>query len=92
MNGMKEIILDAALVFNRDSLHTQLKSLLKFPGYSGENLDVLFDNLCALTEETQLTVINHGVLIEQLGDYGKMILLLFKDAADHNENFIFVRK
>ena len=79
-----EIVLDARRFKGRSRAHAYLKEALRLPDYYGKNLDALYDCLGDIGEEIQKK--------EYLGDYGKTMLRVFKDAAVENEALTVIVK
>lgn len=89
MIDMKRIILDGRYMKNKELTHLYLKEKLETYGYYGENLDALWDILSTYSYPVEIKLINEYRLIESLGDYGKSILEVFKDAQEENHNIKF---
>lgn len=68
--------LDGKLI-KRDG-HDYLKEALNFPDYYGKNLDALYDCLCEIGIETDITLINSGCVSQDIID-------TFVDASTENE-------
>ena len=79
-----EIVLDARRFKGRTRAHAYLKEALRLPDYYGKNLDALYDCLGDIGEETVIVVPEVIQKKEYLGDYGKTMLRVFKDAAEVN--------
>ena len=79
-----EIVLDAKRFKGRTRAHAYLKEALQFPGYYGKNLDALYDCLGDIAEETVIVVPEVIQKKEYLGEYGKRMLEVFRDAAKIN--------
>lgn len=58
--------------------HDYLKEALDFPDYYGKNLDALYDCLCEIGVETDITLINSDCVSQDIID-------TFVDAASENE-------
>ena len=80
-----EIVLDAKRFKGRSRAHAYLKEALHLPDYYGKNLDALYDCLGDIGEETVIVVPEVIQKKEYLGEYGKIMLRVFKDAAEQNE-------
>ena len=80
-----EIVLDAKRFKGRSRAHAYLKEALHLPDYYGKNLDALYDCLGDIGEETVVVVPEVIQKKEYLGEYGKIMLRVFKDAAEQNE-------
>lgn len=84
-----EAILDGSKCTDRKVLHEQLKLSLGLPEYYGNNLDALYD--CASTmKDVHLHLVHWGVLVEQLGHYGELVIRTLMEAADENPGFELV--
>ena len=79
-----EIVLDARCFKGRTRAHAYLKEALGLPDYYGKNLDALYDCLGDIAEETVIVVPDVIQKKEYLGDYGRTMLRVFKDAAAEN--------
>ena len=82
-----EIVLDAKRFKGRTRAHAYLKE-----AYYGKNLDALYDCLGDIGEETVIVVPEVIQKKEYLGDYGKTMLRVFKDAAEENEALTVIVK
>ena len=69
----------------RSRAHAYLKEALRLPDYYGRNLDALYDCLGEIGEETVIVVPKAIQNKEYLGEYGKTMLQVFRDAAEENE-------
>ena len=87
-----EIVLDAKRFKGRSRAHAYLKEALQLPDYYGQNLDALYDCLGEIGEETVIVVPEVIQKKESLGDYGKTMLRVFKDAAQENKMLKVVLK
>lgn len=79
-----EIVLDARRFKGRTRAHAYLKEALGLPDYYGKNLDALYDCLGDIAEETVIVVPDVIQKKEYLGEYGRTMLRVFKDAAAEN--------
>ena len=79
-----EIVLDARRFKGRTRAHAYLKEALGLPDYYGKNLDALYDCLGDIAEETVIVVPDVIQKKEYLGEYGRIMLRVFKDAAAEN--------
>lgn len=80
-----EIVLDVKRFKGRSRAHAYLKETLRLPDYYGRNLDALYDCLGEIGEETVIVVPKAIQNKEYLGEYGKTMLQVFRDAAEENE-------
>ena len=79
---MREIIIDASRLTERESAQTYLKEELGFPEWYGRNLDALHDMLGEM-DRTKVIFENPGAFEEKYG-YPKRVLKVFQDAAEEN--------
>ena len=80
---MKKITLDARKMNTRENTHKYLAKKCAFPAYYGKNLNALYDCLTSMAD-TEITVKYALSLEENLGEYGKIFLSVFSDAAENN--------
>ena len=80
-----EIILDEKEFKGKKKAHNYLKKKLKFPDYYGKNLDALYDCLGEIGEETKIVIPKAIQNKNRLGEYGKTMLQVFRDAAAEND-------
>lgn len=83
---MEEIFLDCNKMISKSIAHKYIKEMLKLPDYYGENLDALWDLLSTKSKMISIFVLHEQKLYENLGDYGKQLIEVFKDAADENSS------
>jgi ribonuclease inhibitor len=81
---MKEYFIDFSGITDRYALHSCLKRALELPEYYGCNLDALYDCLTEMPE-CSITLISADTL-DRLGQYGKSMISVFRDAALKNPN------
>ena len=62
-----------------------MKKILNLPDYYGENLDALYDCLGEIVEKTVIEIPRGIQDKAYLGEYGKTMLQVFRDAAVENE-------
>ncbi|HPX00527.1 MAG TPA: barstar family protein [Sedimentibacter sp.] len=86
---MEEIFLDASQMTSKSEAHRYIKKMLNFPDYYGKNLDALWDLLTTKSKMTSIFLLNEEKLYENLGEYGKKLSEVFKDAAGSNPNIEF---
>jgi ribonuclease inhibitor len=86
---MEEIFLDCNKMTSKSEAHKYIKKMLKFPGYYGGNLDALWDLLSTKSKIISIFLLHEEKLYENLGDYGKQMAEVFKDAAAINANIKF---
>lgn len=86
------ILLDGRRMESPAEAHNYLKEALNFPDYYGENLDALWDMLTSLDHPTFIVLNFSGKMRENLGVYGRKMLLTFKEAARQNHHLHFREK
>ena len=89
MENTKKIILDGNYMKTRQKAHKYLARKLELPSYYGNNLDALWDCLSTYSQGIDIDLINEKRAIELLGDYGRDIIQVFKDAELENNNISF---
>lgn len=80
-----KITLDIKEFKDRKKAHLYLKKILNLPDYYGENLDALYDCLEEVVEKTVIEIPRGIQDKAYLGEYGKTMLQVFRDAAVENE-------
>ena len=83
---MEEIFLDCNKMASKSEAHKYIKKMLNFPDYYGENLDALWDLLSSKSKMTTIFLLHEEKLYENLGEYGKQLMEVFKEAASSNPN------
>lgn len=73
------VILDGALILDREMLHDTLSAALHLPEWYGRNLDALYDCLNDVQEETVVILRDPAALEEHLGGYGRRLLNLLEE-------------
>lgn len=86
---METIFLDGNKMTSKCEAHKYIKEVLNFPDYYGENLDALWDMLSVNSEMVSIFLLHEEELYENLGEYGKLIVELFHEAADSNSTIQF---
>jgi ribonuclease inhibitor len=89
---MKEIILDGKEMTDKTSAHKYIKKQMNFPDYYGENLDALWDLLSTTSTSTTIYLINEHEIINNLGEYGNLLLEVFQDASFENDSICFIKR
>lgn len=84
---MRQFILDASYMTDKQSAHEYIAKQFSFPEYYGHNLDALHDMLTDIFEPTIIKIEKTELLETQLGDYGNTLLDVFKDSIAEN-NFL----
>lgn len=84
------VILDGYKMDKKENLHLYLKQSFDLSEYYGENLDALWDELTSLNEQVEIILINSNYMLNKLGEYGNMLLELFRDLAFEQENINFM--
>lgn len=88
----RHIKLNGARMKSVQKSHMYISRKLSFPSYYGNNLDALYDILCAISEPTEITIKNVNRLRLNLGDYAEPLLKTFIDAKSSNSNVDFIEK
>ena len=78
------VIVDGALILNREMLHDTLSTALRLPAWYGRNLDALYDCLTDVQEETVVILRDRAALEEHLGGYGRRFLKLLEEVSREN--------
>ena len=81
---MKAVTLDCRGFVPRSELHRAFAEALSFPDHYGNNLDALHDCLAALSEETELTLLNWSAAENGLGRYAGALKRVLEDSAREN--------
>ena len=84
---MIEIRIDGKDLHSRQQAHEFFSEQEGFPKEYGKNLDALHDVLTSLPE-VKVTVCDPIKIVENLGEYGKKLLLVIKDACDRNPGVV----
>ncbi len=84
---MIEIIIDGKDLYTKQQAHEFFSAQEGFPEKYGKNLDALFDVLTSLPE-IKVKVKNPRNIVDHLGEYGKKLLLVIKDACDRNPGIV----
>ena len=83
---MREIILDARELSERERAQEYLKESFGFPDYYGKNLDALHDMLGEV-KKIKIIFENPDAFDEKYG-YPKRVLNVFRDASDENPGIV----
>ncbi len=81
---MRTIVLDGALMPDRETAHAYLARRLALPDWYGRNLDALYDLLTQPMAPTRLVVYRRDALEAALGPYAQALLIALADAAGDN--------
>jgi ribonuclease inhibitor len=84
---MIEIIIDGKDLKTKQQAHDFFSQQQGFPARYGKNLDALFDVLTSMPE-VKVTVKDPQSIVDNLGEYGKKLLLVIKDACDRNPGIL----
>jgi ribonuclease inhibitor len=79
------VLIDGRRMRDRAGAHAYLAKKLSAPAWYGNNLDALMDVLSACAEPTRFAIRYAASIERNLGDYGKALLGVFRDAAAENE-------
>lgn len=85
---MEITVLDARKMKDETVTQEYIALQLDFPEHYGKNLDALHDCLTELDEH--MIVINEAKELEKLGEYGRMLLRVFRDSSRENEDIILM--
>ena len=83
---MKKCVLDCSAIANPEDFHDALVEALVLPQWYGTNLDALYDCLTAITEQTEITLLNFAQLGKQYAGFEAV----FRDATDANSRIRIV--
>ena len=86
---MKTILLDGRYMNTKAATHTYLAERLHAPEYYGRNLDALHDILTDPCEPTLVVLYRKEHMLQSLGDYGEVLLEVFRDSAAENPSLTF---
>lgn len=78
---MREIIINARELKNREDAHAYLAKALLLPPYYGNNLDALHDCLTEINEQTHIIVYHSREIALYLGLYGDALVQVLKESA-----------
>ena len=78
------VIVDGALILNREMLHDTLSTALRLPAWYGRNLDALYDCLTDVQEETVVVLRDRAALEEHLVGYGRRFMRLLEEVSREN--------
>ena len=79
---MREIVLDAGRLSERERAQEYLKESFGFPDYYGKNLDALHDMLGELGDVR--IIFRNAVAFDEKYGYPKRVLNVMRDAAEEN--------
>ncbi len=86
----RRVVLNGARMKTVEKAHAHISRKMSFPSYYGNNLDALYDTLCAISEPVEITIKNTSRLRKRLGDYAGALLKTFADAESKNSNVDFI--
>ena len=81
---METIVIDGAMMPDREAAHDHLARSLSLPDYYGRNLDALYDLLTEHGERLRLLIRRREALRAALGEYGDALLRTLQEAAESN--------
>ena len=87
MDKMRELLLDAETLYTRAQAHDALAKAFGFPADYGRTLDALYDLLTACPP-ARLTLRHAEKLVDNMGNYGELLLRVLADAAAENPSFV----
>lgn len=82
---MKKLTLHCENIQTIAELHTQMRELMSFPDYYGENFDAMYDCLTEIGEPTRLEIRN--LKKSGLGAAANVFRQVLLDADQSNPNF-----
>lgn len=85
---MREYNLEGRKMTDKTRTHEHLAHRLELPDSYGRNLDALWDALMAIRKTSVINFNNPDAAIENLGQYGELLLQTFKDAARANHKVV----
>lgn len=89
---MEEIFLNSNKMTSKSEAHKYIKEMLKLPSYYGENLDALWDMLSTKSKIISIFLLHEDNLYDNLGQYGKLLMEVFHDAANNgNIQFAIIK-
>lgn len=83
---MKTIILDGGKFKGKETVHSYLKEMFRFPEYYGNNLDALMDCLTDL-DEMEITITN----ADMSDPYTKKVMKVFQRAQQEGEIILHIK-
>ena len=78
---MRIFILDGAAMTDKAAAHEYLRRTLCLPEYYGGNLDALADCLAGFNSHTHIILTSADRLYQNLGEYGIMLVELFRELS-----------
>lgn len=85
---MKEVVIDGRQCKTKKQTQEYLSGKSIFPEYYGKNLDALSDVLTSCGEPVHIRIRHPKSIEANLGNYGKTLLRVFREAADANKNIV----
>lgn len=82
---MREVLIDGELMKSKEEMHDHLKEKFDLPYYYARNLDSLYQILAKDDDPIKVKLVNKESIA--LG-YGNALVLLLKDLAEVNGNYI----
>ncbi len=86
---MERVFLFGNKMTSKHQAHIYIKESFNFPDYYGENLDALWDLLTSRSTKIAIFLLHEEELYKNLGEYGKQITGVFREATDSNDNIQF---
>ena len=84
---MRELLLDAGSLDTRAKVHDAFSRTFGFPDDYGRTLDALYDLLLTLCD-TRLALCHAEALVDNMGNYGELLLRVLAGSAAENPDFI----
>ena len=86
---MRIFILDGAAMTDKAAAHEYLRRTLQLPEYYGGSLAALADCLAGFNSHTHVILTSADKLYQNLGEYGIMIIELFRELSMRAAAFSF---
>lgn len=83
---MKTVVIDGRRCKTKEQTQEYLARKPIFPPYYGKNLDALYDVLISCGEPIHVRIRYPASIEANLGNYGKTLLRVFREAAQANRN------
>lgn len=83
--------LDGRYMTTRENAHAHLAQQLELPERYGRNLDALYDLLTAGMDAEQICL-RHAERLDELGAYGRQLLRVLREAAEHGGPVVILER
>lgn len=84
---MRVLTINGKYMKSKEAMYIHLTRVFSFPSYFGNNLDALWDLLNEVDEPTVIEFKNVDLALENLEDYGKRLLQVFKRLEEQNKYY-----